>query len=410
MDTRGLTLIELLIAIVITSILIGTVVFMLKSSLDAYNFAQEEIILQKVLDETQEEISTGGFENYDIKDSLEILSATSNSISFVPLWIDDSHMEIKSEPGIPITLNRPFKPGAALPIAEVSTTFDPRRQTQDWNPFPITFILGTHKDPQKPDDEVMFNEPLPSNAQVRFVFHPDVANFPDCAVNIRWAGDKLIRTYKGKSKTIPKYSVPGVTLKDCNFRYFDNTNTPIPFQSDSSVSKELLAQITAVKITLMAQTKEKAKEISTFINLRNSRTAGIGTIIRQGTRLKIPDSRDIRVFSLANIMGVKEGDIICIEARPKKGTTWRMHIELGIKDNLPLITKYVVDYPPGLTVYSETVNLTADLPLNFLTLGGRGLYDYDFDKDVQNIVDLKGEVELVVSRMDCAGAALFIRP
>ena len=64
----------------------------------------------------------------------------------------------------------------------------------------------------------------------------------------------------------------------------------------------------------------------------------------------------------------------------------------------------------GKTVYSEVVNLTLDLPLNFMNLGATGRYDYDYDEDTDNIVNLEGDVELVVTRMDASGAALFIRP
>ena len=45
-----------------------------------------------------------------------------------------------------------------------------------------------------------------------------------------------------------------------------------------------------------------------------------------------------------------------------------------------------------------------------MTLGANGRYDYDFDEDVNNVVDLAGEVEIEVTRMDVSGAALFIKP
>ena len=48
--------------------------------------------------------------------------------------------------------------------------------------------------------------------------------------------------------------------------------------------------------------------------------------------------------------------------------------------------------------------------LNFLTLGADGRYDYDIDKDTENVVDLKGEVTLTVLKMEAKGAAVFIRP
>ena len=66
-------------------------------------------------------------DTYGIKDSLTILGATPSSITFVPLWVDDSHA-VKSRhanaelaPKTPFILNRPVKPGTFAPIAEISS-------------------------------------------------------------------------------------------------------------------------------------------------------------------------------------------------------------------------------------------------------------------------------------------------
>ena len=88
---HALTLIELLIAITISTILGGATVLMLRSGLDAYIYSEEQVLIQKILDETLEEISGESFKSYGIKDALEILEAKEDSISFLPLWADDSH-------------------------------------------------------------------------------------------------------------------------------------------------------------------------------------------------------------------------------------------------------------------------------------------------------------------------------
>jgi len=437
---NAMTLIELLITISIATILTGVVVLMLKTSFDAYNFGQQEVLLEKALDDCLDEIAGGGFENYGIKDSLEILNLTPTSITFVPLWVDDSHT-LKPEhentelvTKTPFTLNRPFKAGASLPIAEASTnqrTNEPTNQ-RIWKAVPIIFLLGPHKEPLKADDQVFLNEALDPGSKIRFIFHPDATNFPDCAMTIsatggsafggKWQGNKIMRIYKGKTDTIPKYNLPGVTLTGFNLQYFDNTNTEV------ETKLEFIPNITAVKVNLKASTGKPAndqresraelrdrqtgehKDGSIFINLRNTRTGGVSLIIKQGSRIKIPDSKHIRVFSLANVIGIKEDGTIELEARPKKGTIWKIRIELGFDDKTPILKRYSVEYPPGRVVYTETINLTLDLPLNFMNLGGNGRYDYDFDKDGNNVVSLEGDVELVVTKMDADGAALFIRP
>lgn len=403
-----MTLIELLMAMSIAAILAGVAVFMLKTCFDAYSFTQQEILLGKALDTSLEEITGGGFESYGIKDVLEILKVSPNSITFVPLWIDDSHDAAMLKPDIPITLNRPVKPGTFLPIAEVST---PLAKTQIYKTIPITFIPGAHKDSAKPDDRVSLNTPVNANSKIRFVFQPDATNFSDCAMTIKWEGDRITRTYKGRTESIPPYNIPGVRLSGFRLQYFNNTNTEI------DPRPELIHNITAIKLSVEAMIEKGAEQKSppkkegfVFVGVRNTRTAGRGLIIQRGSRMKIPDSKHIRVFSLSNVSGIKQGGTIELEARPKKGTIWKIRILLGFDDKTPILRRYLIEYPPGRTVYSETINLTTDLPLNFLNLGANGRYDYDYDKNASNLVNLEGDVELVVTKMDATGATLFIRP
>lgn len=407
MRNKGFTLIELIITIGIATILTGVAIFMLRTSFDSYSYGQKEILLEKILDDCLEEIGGGSFEVSGIKDALEILKVSPTSITFVPLWIDDSHDTASLNSGKPVTLNRPVKAGSSLPIAEVSGQF---AKTQTWKTVPVTFISGPHRDLAEPDDQVFLNNPVDVDSKIRFVFQPDATNFSDCSMTIKWTGDKIMRIYKGKTGTILRHNMPGVKLTDFKIRYFDNTNTEI------KPVKELISNITAVKLNLEAAetgTEHKLalkKEGFIFVNVRNTRAAGSGLIIQQGTRIKIPDSKNIRVFSLSNVSGIRKAGRIELEARPKKGIIWRVRIALGLDGDTPILRRYSVEYPPGRPLYSETIDLTADLPLNFLTLGGNGRYDYDFDSDSSNVVNLEGDVELVVTRMDATGATLFIRP
>jgi len=71
MSYKGFTLIELLITIAVSTILIGVVLFTLQTSLDTYHYVQDELFLQKILDETLQVVSDGDFEQYGIKDSYQ---------------------------------------------------------------------------------------------------------------------------------------------------------------------------------------------------------------------------------------------------------------------------------------------------------------------------------------------------
>ena len=126
--------------------------------------------------------------------------------------------------------------------------------------------------------------------------------------------------------------------------------------------------------------------------------------------MNIPDSHHIRTLSIANVSQIKEGGTIEIEARPQTGDVWKINIELGFKDGKTIIKKYSIEYPAGNTVYSEVINMTTNLPLNFLTLGATGRYDYDADSGTGDVVLLEGDVELVVTKMDADAASLYVRP
>lgn len=405
-NQQGFTLIELLAAMAIAGILAGVVVLTLKAGLDTYYFVQDEIFLQKVLDETLQEIADGTFEENGIKDSVEIVEAGEKRLRFVPLWVDGGHTARvpQREEQQEFILSRPFKAGATFPTAEVFT------QAGKWQEHPITFSFGENESPLKLDDKITFNTPLPAGTKVRFIYHPEVTHFPECVMTFEFLQEKISRTYKNKKSIIPHYEIPNILVKDFRFQYFDNTNKEIIPDSGGTIDPLRFPYITAVKVTLKASLRGRIKGGNVFINLRNTRTAGSGLIIREGTKISVPNSSLIRALTLVNVTGAKEGGKIKLEARSSQGQSWALNIVLGRKDGKEVLKSYSVESPTGRVVYSEEVNLTTDLPLNLLTLGGNGRYDYDLDEDVEGAVNLQGEVELSVLRMDAAGAALFIRP
>ncbi len=407
-NQRGLTLIELLVAMAITAILVGVVVFTLKVGLDTYHFVQDEIFLQKVLDETLQEISDGTFENFGIKDSVEILEAAETRLRFVPLWVDEGHVARVPQGEEPqeFILSRPFKAGASFPMAEVFI-----QEKGEWQQQPITFLFGEKDDPLKLDDKITFQTPLRTGTKVRFIYHPQAANFPECVMTFEFLKQKISRTYKNKNNMIPRYEIPNILIEGLKFQYFDNANQEIiPDSGQGTIDPLQFSYITAVKVILRVSLRGRSKEGSVFVNLRNSRTAGSGFIIREGTKTVIPNSSMVRALSLVNVTGAKDGGKIKLEARSSEGQSWALDVLLGRQDGKDVLKSYSIESPTGRVVYSEEVNLTMDLPLNLLTLGGMGRYDYDLDDDVENAVNLQGEVELSVLEMDAAGAALFIRP
>lgn len=405
---KGLTLIELLITIAVSTILIGVVLLTLKTVLDIYHYVYDEIFLQKVLDETLQVVSDGNFESYGIKDSFEILRAARDSITFVPLWVDEAYSVNKEANKQKFFFERPFKSGASLPIGEVLIK---QKKSFHWQQYPIVFFLNEVSGNLKANDYVTFNIEVPLNSKVRFVYQPDAARFPDAAMSIRYQNYGITREYRGKKEKIPKYLIQGVQLKNVQLQYFDNTNTEIlPHPSTGVIQAGQIANITAVKLSMQVAKGSLSRTERVFINLRNTFASGAGLILRKGTEINIPDSDNIKSLSLLNIIGVKDKGRIVLKACSEEGQSWKINMELRTDGNAKVIHRYSIEYPAGQIVYSEKIDLPIGQALNFLALGVTGRYDYDTDENVDDVVNLKGKIKLTVLEMDVAGAALFVRP
>ena len=113
---KGITLIELLIAIAIAAVITSSVYFSLNTALESWGQARNQLGLQKVLSELIDEIG-GSAVSYGIRDSLEVIEAGAGRIKFVPPWTDDAHSS--SSRDFIYTLNRRIKPDTALPIGEM---------------------------------------------------------------------------------------------------------------------------------------------------------------------------------------------------------------------------------------------------------------------------------------------------
>lgn len=407
---HGFTLIEFLIVIALIGIIGSVLTLTLSTALDTYHVVSDDIVLQKFLDDTLQEIADGDYEHYGIKDALEFIQAGKNSIFFVPVWINDAHVvqSTGKEKKQQFPLEKQFKAGASTPIGQAlfkAGGYD------YWKTVPLTFQLREKKETVDSADFITLDEELPLGTPIRFLYHPEVTFHPEAIVVIEQSDHKIMRMYQGTRQAIPKDVLANTEIHDLTFQYFNNANSEIlPDPGRGFIAPELLANITAVKVDLKVALGEKIKEGRAFMSIRNTRTSGAGLIIKEGMKIKIPDSDHIRVLSLTNIVGVEEGDQIVLEANAENKSTWRIEIDLGFKNDKAVIKKYAVYYPAGQKIYSEQINLTTDLPLDFLQLGFDGRYDYDVDEKVANIVELKGEVELTVLRMEVEGAALFIRP
>lgn len=406
-----MTLIELLVSIAIASLLAGVTVFMLYSTMNAYFFGQNDVVLQQKISDVMEDISSGKFETYGIKDSLKIVSAGEHSISFVPPWVEGPY-DIRADRTY--TLELPIEPGSPIPIAEVK-----KDNEKEYLPTSIIFTYGERKGSITPDDKILLQEFLPTGTKLRIVYKPD-SSYREAIETFRWEDKekKLYRDYRGTTDRVPKHLTDTVELNKVTFSYFDNTNSKIDPQPNGFVSEEFLPLITAVMIdisgSIYAKDKKEIlkKDLINFCSMRNTTSVGTGIVIRRDSHFFIPNSRKIKAFTLYNIMGLKDRGTIVLEARPEEGNIYRVTITLANdKDGKAKIISYKAEYPPGTVIISETLNRDIDLGFNLFSLGNDGRFDYDYDIDKRNVVDLQGKVELFVTEMEGVdGAALFIKP
>ena len=399
MDRKAFTMIELLIAIAIATVIVAAVYFSLDTALESWGYSRDNLALQKVLSEVINETVNGTASIYGIRDSLEIISAGVNRIEFVPPWTDDTHTVASAD--FIYTLNRKIKPGTALPIAEIKLP-----EAKEYQLVPVAKIELEDSD----ISQVRLGLVAPRGSGLRFTYHPDAKKHPD-VIKVIWWDSETKQIYMediGGMENISKNPF-GVKIINMTFKYYDNANNLIT--NYEWIDQRDINMITGVEVYIEASMEEYIQSLVSFANLRNAPMRSGYLPLSEGTRILIPDSKNIHTLLLTNISGVSNGDELQIEATPAYGKAWRVNAKFNhLSGSNPIIESYTIEYPQQHPVYIEYPRSSTEVGLNLLTLGANGLYDYDDDEDIQDFVMLDGDVMLEVKKMDVEGAGLFIRP
>jgi prepilin-type N-terminal cleavage/methylation domain-containing protein len=397
----GFTLIELTIAIAISVMIITALYFSLRGALDSWQASEDRLFLQQVSARMMEEITEGLPDSYGLRDALELAEGSARQVSVVMPWTDDTH-DVYT--GIyTYAMNKHIKPGTPLPIAEALPP-----DATEYKVVPITLV-----DQGKSEDypQVRLSGNLPAGTRLRFTFHPDYTRDSDCLTIFRYdeAEQAVFIEDKDGNRNISK-NFFGVKITDFNIRYFDNTNTEVG--QDGSITSSDTQSITGIGIVFKAKSKNgNVQETASSISLRNAPKRSGNLVLREGTRVTIPNSKEIRAFLLNNLSGINNEDEIILDAQPESGSDWRLKVRFSkpAGTNQPVIELYTVEYPAGSQIYTDRPRLPASLGLNLLSLGPNGLFDYDED-NMGDFVSLKGKVTLEVKKMDIGGAAVFVKP
>jgi len=397
----GFTLIELIIAIAVSVMIIGVLYFALKSALDSWQTSQDQLMLQQVSSNIMEELTEGMPDTYGLRDALEIANASSQQVSVVMPWTDNTH-DVFS--GINLyTLNKYMKPGTGLPITEALLP-----ETREYKAVPVILV-----DQGKSDDRpvVRLKIDVPAGSHLRFTFHPDYKKDAGVLSDFRFdESENAIFIDNDEGSNEISQNNFGIKITNFLIRYYDNTNTELGV--GGNISNDDIPMITGLEIAFKAESKNKnTRETVSFVSLRNAPMCSGNFTLKEGSRFPIPNSKDIKAFFLTNLSGIRDGDTIVLDAKPESGKDWLLTVNFSrpAGSNSPMIDNYTIEYPSGNRVYSDKPRIPADNGLSLLGLGINGLYDYD-DDNMNDTVRLEGKVMLEVKKMEIQGASVFVRP
>ena len=395
----GFTLVELLMSIAITVVIAGALYFSLGAALESWSFTKDQLALQMVLNEINEDVMVGLADGYGIKDSLEIITAASTRIEYVPLWVDDTHIsETRNQEFV---LNRKYKAGTGRLVTDV---FFPEAETSRI----VRAAIKDEKDSQV--SRIRLLEAVPTGSSLRFVYHPDATVSPDAIKAVWWVNeDKAIYSEYNDELVEISDNPFGVEITGFTLKYFDNANNLIT-ESGHVDSRDIVAA-TGVELHLEARLNNYKKSLLSFMSMRNAPMRSGHIVLKKDMRVPVPDSNTIHTLLIDNIYGVDNEDVLEIEAVPRSGKRWLIKIVFGRAGfSEPVIKRYTVEYPPGqkrLTLYPGTA---AGLGLDLMMIDPSGRYDYDDDEDIDDVVLLEEDVTLIVREMDIDDAGMFIRP
>jgi prepilin-type N-terminal cleavage/methylation domain-containing protein len=407
-EVKGVTLVELLMALAVLAIL-GTIsAAVLNAGVSSWTHAQQRVALQQVADAVIEGLLEGGFEEDGLKDAVELRDAAQDAVSIVPLWTDRSHVPdpLKNKPQR-FTLEKQFKAGAATPVGQVR-----ERGSDDWVSVPLSFDYGAGADPLRPDDVVTFTEPIPPGASLKLLYTPDAQIHSETQIRFWWEADlgTVFRSYAGSSRPLVR-QMRGVRIERLAFLYYDNLNRLLPMGRSYTASE--LRRITGVKVYLLLSRTEGWSEVTSFTNIRNVQT--IGVTITVGSRLPLPSPQEIKAFSLGDFHGLRGEGLLELVVTTDERPRWKIRLEFapGSESDQIILNRFQIEAPPGTIRTAMILNqaIAQNEFVNLLGLDRSGLYDYDDDPDLRDVVLVKGASPVVeVTQADFDVVSLFIRP
>ncbi|MCX5711474.1 MAG: hypothetical protein NTY47_00145, partial [Candidatus Omnitrophica bacterium] len=397
--------------VTIIAVIGGVISLLMNSIIDTWSYTQNRLELQKASSEIMDELIQGGFEATGIRDAADFISCGSDSMTFLPLWVDNTH---KPDPvgnkEQKFTLNRQFKVGSSIPLAQIK-----KPDSTEWETVTVKFTYGSSNDPRRLDDVVQIIDPVPYNSLIKFTFTPEPSADPDTQKSFTWNPENrhIYSFYKGETKDLLA-KMQDIKVERLRFTYFDNLNQETAAPSGGYLSKERAKRASAVKVYMLLAKKGDWRECASYVNVRNTQDVGVSII--EGSVIPIPSSTRIKALSIGNFYGRKRDGIVRLVIKPETCKQWGLQLRIVEDKTNPgrlIVERFQMESPLGRVLTSGQIDQSFnDFEfVNLLTMDRTGLYDYDKDNGVQDFYECEEDpVFLEVERLDFEGATLFVRP
>lgn len=402
MNAKGLTLIELLVAVSIASMVTLGIEQLLDTALTAWRISIEEVTIARLSEDVLQEMIEGNDDFSGVRDALEVVDAEPGSIQFVPMWVD-SFSRIPQDGRFYLT--KRLRAGTPPPVCEIK--FPGAKEFQS---YPAA--LYGDESPSK-RQWIEFGFPIKEGSTVLVGYQPDVKVHPELVMEYRWELESgRLRRYYNQSVSEFALRREGIKISSAEFTYYDGRNQEVDLKNSKRSKASTLAQISAVKIALVFEGKQFKKTASSLVNIRALGKSGHGVLLSEGLEIPVPDSEHIKVLQLVNFTGITNGNVIELKVGVSEAqNAWRLKLILGVEDGSPILRRFEVYYPGSQLVLEKSESWPVDQGLDLLSIDPDGFYDYDDDPGITDQVMFKGEqITLSVVKSDPEGVMLAVRP
>ena len=246
-----------MVAIALMVIIVSSIYFAVNGAFDSWTYCRDQLGLQKVLTETMDKVISGTVKDFGMKDSLEIVSAGSTRLEFIPPWVDDTHSAANRE--FVYTLNGKMKSGSPVPIGEIRMP-----ETNRWRLVPVQIM--TSEDNEK--TLVKLGLSVPEGSDLRFVYHPDPIKEPDGVSKVYWdPKTKDILFERGDHVENLSKNFFGVEILDVKFSYYTNHNDRVTDRE--WVDEGDLQVITGIQVELEARLGQQTQKLVRFVDRKS---------------------------------------------------------------------------------------------------------------------------------------------